>query len=430
MSTYVSLAHRAHRRRLLLSSAAAAIAVGFLSYQYYRFLLRRRALQRRAVQLHSASELSTQLLPCYYGLLQQYCGGLMDNCAVHSVRRVRGEVVAFCAGGWSAVPPSRYPIPSYEWEERRNEAADARKERLDLFWLGRCVGKGLVFNASFAFYLALLVRRQQSPNHSSSTPLLTHLSHPVVSLSLHVGRFSSQSPPSLSVSCEIGRIDHDALEAYRASHWGMDPDWEGSGLAECLSFGCGEIEAYAERENAMPAQENAEVDQVVWKRVRYPWTAAGQDVWISVTTREGTFHFDLTAPVHSPPAAYHTVASSADSFSPVLLPALQRHRPDLLVYAPPHPSCFKPAVFAPAPDIAVLSEAEWRKGGGRSEKRVIGADAVIEWVQSEVLLNEREMSAEYVQVERVVREACQMAHLSTWQLYNARQKAVHSRHRT
>ena len=431
MSTYVSLAHRAHRRRVVLTTTAAALVVGFISYQYYRFLLRRRALQRRAVQLHSASELTTQLLPCYYELLQQYCGGLMDNCSVHSVRRVRGEVVVFCAGGWSAVPPSAYPIPSYEWEERRSEAAEERKERLDLFWLGRCVGKGRVFNASFAFYLALLLRRQQSSQATSATPLLTHLSHPVLSLSLHVGRFTSQPPPPVSVSCEIGRIDHNLLDTYRATHWGTDPDWEGSALAECLKFGCGDIEGYVDSEGVMPAAESAEVDEVVWKRVRYPWKD-GHDVWLSITTRDGTFHFDLTAPVRSAPAAYHTSTSSADTFSPALLPALQRHRPDLLLYAPPHPSCFKPAALAPTPEIAILSEAEWRAGGGRSDKRVIGADAVIEWTQNEVLLNEREMSAEYVQVERVVREACQMRGLSTWPLYNARQRTVHtgSKHKT
>ena len=399
MSTHVSLAHRSQRRRVILTTAAATLVVGFLSYQYYRFLLRRRTLQRRAVQLHSASDLSTQLIPCYYALLQQYAGGLMDNCSVHSLRRVRGEVVVFCAGGWSAVPPSRYPIPSYEWEERRGEGGeDERKARLELFWLGRCVGKGRVFNASFAFYLALLLRRQQSSQHTSTTPLLSHLSQPVLSLSLHIGRFTSSHPPPLSVSCEIGRIDHDALHNYRATHWGMDPDWEGSGLAECLQFGCGGIEAYCDREGAMPAAANAEVDEVVWKRVRYPWTE-GRDVWLSVTTRDGTFHFDLTSPVHTPPAAYHTSTTPSDTFTPVLLPALQRHRPDLLLYAPPHPSCFKPAAYAPTPAIAVLSEAEWRAGGGRSDRRVIGADAVIEWVQSEVLLNESELSAEYVQVE-------------------------------
>jgi len=414
---------------VIATSTAAAIVIGVISYQYYRFILRRRSLQRRATQLHSASELTTQLIPCYYALLQQYCGGLMDNCSAHSVRRVRGEIVVFCAGGWSAVPPSRYPIPSYEWEERRGEADEVRRERLELFWLARCVGKGRVFNASFALYLALLLRRQQSAHNSSATPLLSHRSQPVLSLSLHIGRFTSLPPPPLSVSCEIGHIDHTALDHYRATHWGMDPDCEGSALAECLHFGCGRVEAYVDREGAMPAAENAEVDEVVWKRVRYPWKE-GSDVWISVTTREATFHLDLSSPVRSPPAAYHSSAVSSDTFAPALLPVLQRHRPDLLLYAPPHPSCFKPAVLAPTPDIAVLSEAEWRAGGGRSEKRVIGADAVIEWVQTEVLLNDREMNAEYVQVERVVREACQMRGLSTWPLYNARQRTVHSRHKT
>ena len=424
MST--SLAHRVHQRRVLAASTAAAIAIGFFSYHYYHFLVRRRSRQRRAAQLHGASELSTELLPCYYALLQQYCGGLMDNCSVHSVRRVKGEVVVFCAGGWAAVPPSQHPIPSYEWEERCNEADEARKERLHLFWLGRCVGKGRVFNASLALYLALLLRRQHSSQHASSTPLLSHRGQPVLSLSLHVGRFTSQPLPPLSVSCEIGRVDHDAVDRYRAEHWGMEPDWEGSGLAECLHFGCGDIEAYVDREGAMPAAQNAEVEEVVWKRVRYPYKE-GKDVWLSVTTRDGTFHFDLTSPVHTPPASYHTPIVPIDTFGPALLPALQRHRPDLLLYAPPHPSCFKQAALAPTPDIALLSEAEWRAGGGRSDKRVIGVDAVIEWVQSEVLLNEAALSAEYVQVERVVREACQMRGLATFALYSARQRKVHSR---
>ena len=286
-------------------------------------------------------------------------------------------------------------------------------------------GKSRVFNASCAFYLALLLKRQQSPHHSSSNPLLTHRSQPVLSIALHRGRFTSQSPPPLSVSCEIGRIDHDAVEAYRAQHWGMEPDWEGSGLAQCCRFGCGDIEGYVDREGAMPAAENAEVDEVLWKRVRYPWAEAEKkDVWLSITTREGIFHFDLTAPVRFPPPAYHTLSSTAgeESVAPTLLPALQRHRPDLLQYAPPHPSCFKPAAIAPTPAIAILSAAEWSAGGGRSEQKVIGADAVIEWVQNEVLLNERDMSVEYVQVERVLREACQMRGLSTWPLYNARHR--------
>ena len=420
-----SLGSRQRRRRTIVSSVVVASGVACLSYAYYRWLLRRRVLTARSAYLQRASELSA-LFPAFYALFEQCCGGCMSTASVHSALNVDGDIVLFCSGGWAAIPPSVYPLPMYGPppfcssldSSSPGSLLSPLSSPLSLYWYARCLGKARVFNSAFAFFLALILRRASFTSSSSSLPL-TLFNRPIRSLSLSLGCFvSPASLPPTSVVCEIGTLSPALLNRFRELSGGVEPDLRGPDLALVAEFGTQRAAAYTRAHGRVPAQESADVDDVVWQRERFPRPTS--DVWVTVDTEDGRFHIDLSEPQYGLPVpfAHPPAAIAAAPPSSTLMAALRRHRPDLLEYAPPHPSAMSAHPPSPHPVPHVLSESEWKARGGMVKRRVEGAERVIRWVQDELLLDDRPLSVEYVQLEAVLREACRARALSTTALYN------------
>ena len=415
-----SLASRQRRRRTLFSSAVLVGGLACLSYAYYRYLLRRRVLSLRVQQLRHATELS-DFFPSFYALFEQLTGGCLTTASVHSAQLVDGQVVLFCSGGWANLPPSVYPLPHFAPPlSRPSSTSPPLPSPMSLYWLSRSLGKSLVWNASFALFLSLLLLRHRS---SSSPPALTHRCRPILSLSLHIGHYlpPSSSPP-IRLVCELATLSPSLLSSYHSTHL-FPPDLSGPDLALTSTFGTQHIAAHTQRTGHLPPPSTPGLSDVVWQQAPYP---RGKDVWLSVVTDEGRWHVNLAEAEHGWEGwgLRPSVVGGLGWEGGTVVEGVREHRPDLLEYAPPHASVWKGRGPVAHPVPRLMAEEEWRGMGGSVDKRVDGGEGVMRWVQDEVLLNDRPLSVEYVQVEAVVREACNMRGLPTSALYRHNQ---HSR---
>ena len=206
------------------------------------------------------------------------------------------------------------------------------------------------------------------------------------------------------------------MQQLQDSRWGMEPDLEGSDLALCAHFGSMRVRDAAVSEGRLPAAQSSSLQGVLWRRESFPWSRA-QQLWLTLETDEGSFHLDLSAPQYGLPHSFLPSPTAASSLPSTLLDSLRAHRPDILEFAPPHSSCFRPQHAAPSPCPQLLTDAEWAVRGGRVERKVEGVDRVLEWVQRELLVNSAALSVEYVQVEAMLRDACRMRAVSSRLLY-------------
>lgn len=139
-----------------------------------------------------------------FSVLSSTAGGSIIAADIVACRRQEEKVFLFCSGGWAFTPLPTTKSAIFEC------GPDASDEELQLNWLARCCDKTLVFNGSFAFVLAVLIRtiaeRQRGPAHDAKRngkhrrglPTLQHEGEEVINVGLVWGQFCSRPPASVA----------------------------------------------------------------------------------------------------------------------------------------------------------------------------------------------------------------------------------------
>lgn len=476
-----SVAHRAHKQQLATFGIFFGTACTYLLYKFYLYQRKTAIRDARRNRMQAATDLN-DYAKVFFGVIEETCGSPLLTACPHYVDTCKIEekiedepndqksislnetVVIFASGGWSVIPPSLSPLPTLSYSapsltqaklikklsflNQQSSQSDSSLSRVytdeekslrkytSLYWFARSLSKSFVFNASFAFFLSVLLRtyrksqeraeKQRESQPFSAAAFLktssTNEEYPlylfgdkVEDISLYLGdwcAYADRQPAT--VVCEIGCVNESKLNSFDEDSFAYN---EVAALAESTTFGTMNIWQYAQKNGKLPSSTDESFKNVLWDKQEYKHPSA-QDAWIVLTLENGEkYHFDMAKMQNQGEADFHWEGFESHQVYQTALETTA-HPDNILQYACAPPSSKANAPYAPPPKLHFFTNAEFKnRRGVNITRRIEGAENIIKYCQVSVFVNDALKDPLYTEMENLTRQALRLRGLATTALY-------------
>jgi hypothetical protein len=423
-------------RNLLLLSITAILSSIVLYNTYNKVQFNNKAAKRR--QKFRSSKDLTSIIAYLYNVIEENCGGLLQNACVVAARKLNSSVLLFCSGGWNYLEDSDIPLPHYNLNQKNlNLANPAHLQALHNYWTSRSVGKSFIFNSSLALLYSIEHFDQPAAQYSYENSM-------VEELALIKGNWLNSSDIDISIIAEIGEYELDRKEAFIAEQR-REPNLNSADLARVCSFATQNLLNHFDKYHYIPAapQQSTAAAQhlqsTLWHQYRGYKNPKNSDYFIRIKIKQQFFYFNLAAGEYSHFDKFSTdntdlqfvselAVSNNEIFNPIeqwsenpfaaLFASQQQKNYPLYYYARPHSSASKLSYYAPTPIIQLLTQKQFEEQGGREEQQWSTAQAIIQQLQDTILINKDDANPLHYQLHRCSYQLLSDKGLSTDLLYH------------